>query len=56
MLCRVSAHEMDTKRNSAVCIHGVHLVSGLSGSREICGNFGDYRESGYLQVYEEFAP
>lgn len=28
-------------------IHGVHLVSGLSGSIAICRIFRDYRESGY---------
>jgi hypothetical protein len=34
---------------------GVHLVSGLSGTRENCRNFRDYRESGYPLMQERFA-
>jgi len=36
--------------------HGVHLVSGLSGSREILGDFIDYRESSELAQQQGSAP
>jgi len=41
--------------NHNVVEFSVHLVSGLSGSREICGNCRDYRESGYPDACQEFA-
>lgn len=34
---------------------GVHLVSGLPGSVEICGNLKDYREFAYPLLHEGFA-